>query len=103
MAQPDNFSLYQPLVAGALWLAARGLKGHAPLVRRSAGLLVGLATLARNDGLLVGAALGLVFVWDRWRAWRVGRRAAPRRSRLGGRRVLRPVPPRHGPVVGRAS
>src|SRR4029453_5655100 len=27
MAQPDNFSLYQPLVAGALWMAARGLKG----------------------------------------------------------------------------
>ena len=27
MVQPDNFSLYQPLVAGALWMGARGLKG----------------------------------------------------------------------------
>src|SRR5207249_393953 len=28
-SQPDNFGLYQPLVAGALWLTARGLKGDA--------------------------------------------------------------------------
>ena len=69
MAQPDNMSLYQPLGTAALWLAARGLRGH----RRSfalAGLMVGLATLARNDGVLLGAAVGLTFVWDRWRAWR---------------------------------
>ena len=69
MVQPDNFSLYQPLVAGALWLGARGLKGDA----RSfavAGLLVGLATLSRNDGVFVGAALAIAFAWDRWRAWR---------------------------------
>ena len=69
MVQPDNFSLYQPLGTAALWLAARGLKGD----RRSfalAGLMVGLATLARNDGVLLGAAVGLAFVWDRWRAWR---------------------------------
>jgi hypothetical protein len=32
--------------------------------------MVGLATLARNDGVLLGAAVGLAFVWDRWRAWR---------------------------------
>ena len=71
MAQTDNFSLYQPLIAGALFLGARGLKGHA----RSfaiAGLLVGLATLARNDGVLAGGVLGLAFLWDRWRAWRTG-------------------------------
>ena len=69
MAQPDNLSLYQPFGTAALWLAARGLRGH----RRSfalAGLMVGLATLARNDGVLLGAAVGLAFVWDRWRAWR---------------------------------
>jgi hypothetical protein len=69
MAQPDNMSLYQPLGTAALWLAARGLHGHG----RSfglAGLMVGLATLARNDGVLLGAAVGLTFVWDRWRAWR---------------------------------
>jgi hypothetical protein len=69
MVQPDNFSLYQPLGTAALWLAARGLKGH----RGSfvlAGLMVGLATLARNDGVLLGATVGLAFAWDRWRSWR---------------------------------
>ena len=57
MSQPDNFGLYQPLVAGALWMAARGLKGH-PRSFVLGGLLVGLATLSRNDGVLVGAVLG---------------------------------------------
>jgi Dolichyl-phosphate-mannose-protein mannosyltransferase len=71
MAQPDNFSLYQPLVLGALWMAARGLKGSAPSFAL-AGLLAGLATLSRNDGLLVLAAIGLAFLWDRWH-----RRAIP--------------------------
>lgn len=69
MPQPDNFSLYQPLVAGALWMGARGLRGN----RRSfvlAGLLAGLATLSRNDGVLVVIALGAAFAWDRWAAWR---------------------------------
>jgi 4-amino-4-deoxy-L-arabinose transferase-like glycosyltransferase len=71
IAQTDNFSLYQPLVAGALFLGARGLKGHARSFAL-AGLLVGLATLARNDGVLAGGVLGLAFLWDRWRAWRSG-------------------------------
>ena len=53
MAQPDNFSLYQPIVLGALWLGARGLKGSAGAFV-AAGALVGLAMLARNDGILVG-------------------------------------------------
>jgi hypothetical protein len=69
MPQPDNFGLFQPLVAAALWLAARGLRGHA----RSfvlGGLLVGLATLSRNDGLLVAAVLAAAVLWDRVRAWR---------------------------------
>ena len=69
MAQPDNFSLYQPLGLAAMWLAARGLRGHGGSFAL-AGLAVGLATLARNDGILLGAAVGLAFVWDRWRAWR---------------------------------
>lgn len=69
MVQPDNFSLYQPLVAGALWLGARGLRGDGRAFA-AAGLLVGLATLSRNDGVFVGAALALAFAWDRWRAWR---------------------------------
>ena len=75
MVQPDNFALYQPLGTAALWLAARGLRGdgHGHGRGRSfalAGLMVGLATLARNDGVLLGAAIGLLFLWDRWRAWR---------------------------------
>jgi hypothetical protein len=76
MSQPDNFSLYQPLVAGALWMAARGLKGH-PRSFVLGGLLVGLATLSRNDGLLVGAVLGLTFLYDRFRAWRSNGGRAP--------------------------
>jgi len=75
MAQPDNFSLYQPLVAGALWMTARGLKGH-PWNFAFAGLLVGFAMLARNDGILVGVAIAVVFAWDRWRVWRANRVAA---------------------------
>jgi hypothetical protein len=72
MAQPDNFSLFQPLVAGSLWMTARGLKGSA----RSfvlAGLLAGLATLSRTDGLLVVGVLALAVAWDRLR----GRGAIP--------------------------
>jgi 4-amino-4-deoxy-L-arabinose transferase-like glycosyltransferase len=69
MVQTDNFALYQPLVAGALWLTARGLKGDARAFAL-AGLLVGLATLARNDGVLAGGVVGLAFLWDRWRARR---------------------------------
>ncbi len=69
MAQPDNFSLFQPIATAALWFTARGLKGH----RRSfalAGMLVGLATLSRNDGVLLGLVVGAAFLWDRWRSWR---------------------------------
>ena len=69
MAQPDNFSLYQPLVAASLWMAARGLRGSSRSFV-AAGLLAGVATLARTDGVLVLAALGLVFAWDRRRARR---------------------------------
>jgi hypothetical protein len=78
MVQPDNFSLFQPLVAASLWMGARGLKGS-PRSFALAGLLAGIATLARNDGLLVLGALGLAFVWDRWRAWRAGRAAGAAR------------------------
>jgi hypothetical protein len=75
MAQPENFAIFQPLVAATLWLAARGLRGD----RRAyvlAGLLVGLASIARNDAFLLGGAVGLVFVIDRIRAWRLRRPAA---------------------------
>ncbi|MDQ2964860.1 MAG: glycosyltransferase family 39 protein, partial [Chloroflexota bacterium] len=71
MPQPDNFSLFQPLGAAALWMAARGLKGDGRAFAVG-GLLVGLATLSRTDGVLIGAVFGLAFLWDRWRAWRSG-------------------------------
>jgi hypothetical protein len=66
MVQPDNFSLYQPLVLASLWMGARGLK-DSPRAFALAGFLAGVATLSRNDGLLVLAALGIAFAWDRWR------------------------------------
>jgi hypothetical protein len=68
-SQPDNFSLYQPIGFAVLWLTARGLKGHRGSFAL-AGVMVGLASLSRNDGLLLGAVVGLAFAWDRWRAWR---------------------------------
>jgi hypothetical protein len=75
MAQPDNLALYQPLGTAVLWLTVRGLKG-----RRGAfvlaGLVVGLATLARNDGVFLGAVVGLAFAWDRWRSSRLASRAS---------------------------
>jgi len=78
MVQPDNFSLFQPLVLGALWLGARGLRGGPGSGRAfvAAGFLAGLATLSRNDGVLVLGALGLAFLWDRWRARRLSLGAA---------------------------
>ncbi|HYK94591.1 MAG TPA: glycosyltransferase family 39 protein [Candidatus Dormibacteraeota bacterium] len=72
LGQPENFAILHPLVAATLWLTARGLKGDS----RSfaiAGLLAGLATLARNDGILLGAAIGLVWLADRVRSWRARR------------------------------
>ena len=66
MAQPENFALYGTLVAAALFLAGRGLKGH-PWNFAIAGLLAGLASLARNEGLLVLGAMGLVWLGHRWR------------------------------------
>jgi len=72
MVQPDNFALFQTLAAGALWLAARSLRSVRSPRRNAvefalAGLLVGLATLSRNDGVLLATALALVFLWDRTR------------------------------------
>jgi hypothetical protein len=72
MVQPDNFSLFQPLVVASLWMGARGLKGS-PRSFALAGLLAGLATLSRTDGLLVLVALGIAWLWDRWRARRSSR------------------------------
>ena len=77
MAQPENFAILQPLVAATIWLTVRGLKGSTGSYV-AAGFLVGLASLARNDGFILGLAVGLVFVWDRARAWLSQGRVAPR-------------------------
>jgi dolichyl-phosphate-mannose-protein mannosyltransferase len=72
MSQPDNFALYMPLGALALWACGRGLRGD----RRAfvlGGIAVGLATLSRNDGVLLGVPFALAFGLDRWRAWRASR------------------------------
>ena len=66
LAQPENFAILHPLVAATLWLTARGLKGDGRSFAL-AGLLAGLATLARNDGILIAGAIALVWLADRLR------------------------------------
>jgi 4-amino-4-deoxy-L-arabinose transferase-like glycosyltransferase len=58
MAQPDNFGLFMTLGAVALWLAGRAMRGDARALV-VAGLVAGLAMMARNDGLLLAVPLGL--------------------------------------------
>ena len=81
MAQPDNFALYQALVAASLWLAGCGMRGK-PWRFALAGMLAGLATLSRTDGMLVLGVLGLAFAWDRWRSWRSFGTQPPRPARI---------------------
>jgi hypothetical protein len=64
LAQPDNFGLYEPIVAGALWLTSRALRGDGRAFV-GAAVLAGLAVLSRNDGWLVVVVLVLAAVWDR--------------------------------------
>jgi 4-amino-4-deoxy-L-arabinose transferase-like glycosyltransferase len=74
LGQPDNFGLYMLLGTLALWLCARGLRGD----RRAfalGGVVVGLAFLSRNDGVLLGLPFALVFLHDLLRR--------PRRTRIG--------------------
>jgi 4-amino-4-deoxy-L-arabinose transferase-like glycosyltransferase len=74
LSQPDNFALFMLLGALSLWLCARGLRGD----RRAfalGGLVVGLAFLSRNDGVLLGVPYAVAFAAD------LARR--PRASRIG--------------------
>ena len=84
MPQQDNFALIEVLTAGALFLASRGLRGdgRAFVV---AGLLAGLATLARTDAGLILVVLGLAFLWDRWRTRRGFGTGPPRPARISVR------------------
>ena len=74
LAQPDNFGLFMLLGTLSLWACARGLRGD----RRAfalGGVLVGLAFLSRNDGVLLGVPFALAFLADLLRR--------PRASRIG--------------------
>lgn len=59
LSQPDNFGLFMTLGALSLWLCARGIRGD----WRSfvlGGVVVGVATLARSDGVLLGLPFAIV-------------------------------------------
>ncbi len=74
LAQPDNFGLFMLLGTLSLWACARGLRGD----RRAfalGGVLVGLAFLSRNDGVLLGIPFALAVLADLIRT--------PRASRIG--------------------
>jgi 4-amino-4-deoxy-L-arabinose transferase-like glycosyltransferase len=61
LGQPDNFAIFMLLGALALWLCYRGLQGD----RRAfavGGIVVGLATLSRTDGALLGVPYAIGFV-----------------------------------------
>lgn len=77
LGQPDNFAPFEVLAAASLWMVARGIKGSGRSFAL-AGLLVGLATLSRNDGVLLGVVLAAAVAWDRWHAWRSAGTRRPR-------------------------
>ena len=63
-----------PAAGGGLAVACRTCAHRAPAAGRDfalAGLLAGIATLSRNDGVLVLAVLGVAFLWDRVRHRRI--------------------------------
>ena len=74
LGQPDNFAPFMFLGALSLWFCARGLHGHRWSFA-AGGLVVGLAFLSRNDGVLLGVPFGLAFLYDLLRR--------PRLSRIG--------------------
>ncbi len=73
LSQPDNFGLFLTLGALSLWLCARAMRGDNRALILG-GLVVGLATLARSDGVLLGIPLALVALWQLARG--PGRRTA---------------------------
>jgi len=74
LGQPDNFAVFMLLGALALWLCGRGLRGHRWSFA-AGGIVVGLAFLSRNDGVLLGMPFALAFLYDLLRP--------PRASRIG--------------------
>ncbi len=72
LGQPDNFAIFMFLGALALWLCARGWRGHRGSFALG-GVVVGLAFLSRNDGVLLGLPFALVFLIDLVRRPRLAR------------------------------
>jgi hypothetical protein len=77
MPQPENFAILQPLIAATIYCVARGLKGEVKAYA-AAGILVALASIARNDGVFLGLAVALVWFIDRGRALLSRGRIKPR-------------------------
>lgn len=86
MAQPETFGITMPLVAATLWAASRGLRGDGRMFIL-AGFLAGVLALTRNDGVLLGGTLGLVWLADRVRQIRA-RRGSHSWSHVDERRPL---------------
>lgn len=86
MAQPETFAITMPLVAATLWAASRGLRGNGRAFA-FAGLLAGVLALTRNDGILLGGTLALIWLADRLRAVRA-RRGSRSWSRVDDRRPI---------------
>ncbi len=70
MSQTDNFALFMPLGALALWACGRGFRGDTRAFVLG-GAVVGLATLSRNDGVLLGVPFALGFLVQRFRLRRL--------------------------------
>jgi hypothetical protein len=66
MSQPENFSVFGPIAAGALLLAGRGLRGETRWFI-AAALVAGLAGWVRTEGLLLIGAVLLAWLWRRLR------------------------------------
>ena len=63
LGQPDNFAIFMLLGAAALWLCARAWRGDR-VAFALGGLVVGLAFLSRNDGVLLGVPFAIVAAAD---------------------------------------
>jgi hypothetical protein len=79
LGQPDNFAIFMLLGALALWLCTRAWRGDR-VAFAIGGIVVGLAFLSRNDGILLGIPFAIVAAMDV--------RVRPRLSRIGLAAIL---------------
>ncbi len=88
MSQPDNFSLFMVLGVASMWLCVRGASGNR-FAFALGGAVVGLAMLARTDGVLLGVPFIVAFLAEQWPRWR---------ARWRGRGQSRSAPALSAPV-----